>query len=610
MSNVILTQPTGNLAADIAITTSEPTGFIDRSHSIISFGVAGSGSPESRTFTIEPSGLSGGSPSYYQYYIKGVKYTETAAKSITLPDVNGIYFIYFDDTQTLNTTQDFPTGLLTELAYVAVAYWNNDADEIIYFGEERHGSVMDGATHLHFHTSFGTQYVSGLTLDGTYTPRDDGSPITGSPFTNTDSEVQFSVTGGVIRDEDISLSIVDLGNKNNIHDLEQELSPIAKIPVLYRIGPEGHWYLRRNNSSPADTFPFIWSDGVTFTGANGRPAINVLSGSPTEWQLVEVNNDRFFLAHILATNDINNPIVALTGTTEYETAPAGAEEASVELTSLGGLPFQEFVLLYTLILHTDDLHTNTPKTIGHKTSEGDNLVDWRSRELFSSVTGGSSVSDHGNLAGLDDDDHSQYTLRSYDQVTDGTTNVTASGRGNAIGFDSGSGIELSISSDTGSPPAKATVNIATAGAMELSTINGQPIMTFNDTSRGGKRLSFAEQSLTFSDVVISVNEWINIGNATDADSGYIADLDGTVVFATGHCENTNGNSKDIHLFINDTDQGSVGTLAGASPEESSFTTTTINVDFNQGDKIRLQAQQGSGLNILDTIVKLSIRWRS
>lgn len=152
------------------------------------------------------------------------------------------------------------------------------------------------------------------------------------------------------------------------------------------------------------------------------------------------------------------------------------------------------------------------------------------------------------------------------------------------------------------------------GGLQRSTINGQQIMTFLDTTRGtgsppvGKRLSIAEQTLVFAENVLTINDWIRIGNANDADTGFIMDLDGTITFATGHCENAQSNGKNIHLFVNGVDHGSIGTLSGAG--EVQFVNTTLDVDFSQGDKIRLQAQQGTGTAILDTVIKLVVRWRT
>lgn len=142
--------------------------------------------------------------------------------------------------------------------------------------------------------------------------------------------------------------------------------------------------------------------------------------------------------------------------------------------------------------------------------------------------------------------------------------------------------------------------------LDVTTINGQPMLTLVDSTRSSKILSVAENVLSFSTNNLSDLEWLSIGNATDADSGYVADFDGTVVAATGQCENTGANSKDIHLYINGTDQGAIGNLSGGN--NASFINTTLNFDFSQGDKIRLQAQ-GAGAQILDTVVKVTLKWR-
>ena len=144
--------------------------------------------------------------------------------------------------------------------------------------------------------------------------------------------------------------------------------------------------------------------------------------------------------------------------------------------------------------------------------------------------------------------------------------------------------------------------------ISISTINGQLVPTFEDTTRGNKQLSVAAHDVHWAENVLSDNDWLRIGNANDADSGYIAELDGTIVFCSGHFEQTNANSKNVHLFINGADQGSLGTLGGGA--NATFINTTINIDFSQGDRIRLQAQNGSGGNIQDTVVRMSLKWRA
>ncbi len=152
-----------------------------------------------------------------------------------------------------------------------------------------------------------------------------------------------------------------------------------------------------------------------------------------------------------------------------------------------------------------------------------------------------------------------------------------------------------------------TGGLGGGSGLTLTVINGQSIPTFEDSTRGDKILSISEQPIMFSEKSLTDLAWIDIGDAIDADSGYIADLDGTVVFATGHCEDTSASSKEIHLFINGVDNGSLGTLSGGA--NATFVNTTLDLDFSQGDRLRLQAQNGVDGKIEDTVIKVSFRWR-
>ncbi len=151
--------------------------------------------------------------------------------------------------------------------------------------------------------------------------------------------------------------------------------------------------------------------------------------------------------------------------------------------------------------------------------------------------------------------------------------------------------------------------IADLNLPSVTTIGGNDIVTFTDTTRGNKTLSVESNTYSFGENSLVHLDWIRpVGNATDADSGYIMPLDGTVVFGTAHCENTSGaDSKDIHLFINGVDQGSLGTLAGGA--NVTFNNNTVNLDFNAGDRIRLQAQGAATGNIEDTVASVTVRWR-
>jgi len=145
--------------------------------------------------------------------------------------------------------------------------------------------------------------------------------------------------------------------------------------------------------------------------------------------------------------------------------------------------------------------------------------------------------------------------------------------------------------------------------LTIEVINGQPMLTLADTTRVPKVLSIAEQVLVWSENQLNNLDWIQVGTTADIDSGYIMDFDGTVVYATAHCEGTGANSKDVHLFINGVDQGSIGTLSGGI--NATFSNALLNLDFTQGAKLRLQVMDGGAPSgaIGDTIVKLTVKWR-
>ena len=133
------------------------------------------------------------------------------------------------------------------------------------------------------------------------------------------------------------------------------------------------------------------------------------------------------------------------------------------------------------------------------------------------------------------------------------------------------------------------------------------MLTLADVTRSNKVLSVSEQIIPFGENTLSHLDWVRpAGNVSDADSGYVSDFDGTITSITAHCENTNANSKDVHLFIDQADMGSIGELAGGS--NVIINDTTLNIDFTQGQRIRLRAVGSSGI-IHDTVIKLTTKWR-
>lgn len=340
--------------------TNEPTGFETRTTSTISFDNL------TYTFFISPVIDS------FSYYIKGVKFTRSATDSVIIDNtLSGTHIIYYDVNGNLQVTQAYTKELFEENALVCIVYWNTDTNEAIYVADERHGLTMDGATHGYLHTTFGARFLSGLALQN-FSVDGDGS---------LDAHAQFTSDSGSIRDEDILIAI----------DAQ------TQIPVFYRQG--SLWRKKQ-----PDNFPFIYSgDSTGYVGIAANPRIPFNEFNGTSWQLTEVANNGFALIHLFATNDINHGVIAIQGINEYGDIPSARNAAPIEIQSLTGLPFAEFVAIGTVILKTDN-YSNTPNATVISI-DGANYVDFRGTQPFAPI---GTATSHSILSGLSNDDHLQY----------------------------------------------------------------------------------------------------------------------------------------------------------------------------------------------------------
>ncbi len=373
----------------------EPTGFgLDQpAESTISF-VNGT-----RIFTIEPT-----TTEYFTFH-SGTKKIHTSAENVTIDDTEGLHIIYFEDdanktlTVIANPTRTQISEVIRLYASVAWIYWDKDAQEQIYFGNERHGSKMDGDTHANLHFTRGAQYLSGLALNN----------INADASGNLDSSAQFGVENGIITDEDLPTFA--------FNNLPQPLVVPAEIPMYYFSGTNK--YLRNGS---ATTFP------IKTTGT-GLAAYNNDTGGG-DWGLIEAGSGKFVVMHYYCINDINHPIIGIVGQNEYLNKAAAREGANDELNTLqlAGLDFKETIPIASVIFETKSTFTNQVKSRIVTTDTGEDYVDWRYAKLDPSAV---AATDHGNLAGLQDDDHTQYYLSDgsrpiLDDVklpigTDGTT---------------------------------------------------------------------------------------------------------------------------------------------------------------------------------------------
>jgi len=292
----------------------EPTGFINRIDSTISW----SDSSPDRTFTISPVTTS------FSFYQNSKKYTKTGSDSIQLTNTVGVWVIYYDS-GVLNAINQ-PTNIQIEDIYlnkvlVAYVYWNTILSNGRLF-EERHGCRMDGSTHFYLHNHNNLAYISGLALDN-FTPDSSG---------DIDSHAQFSVDAGLVFDEDISLSISEVGTT-------------IGLEIWYKSGSIWTW-----TTNPGFSI---------LTTGTGRAAYN-LNGTQ-----VEVPSTNFVLCHVFVWNDVGaNKVIAVQGQDQYTTLANARLGADNEITTLDIVELlkPEMRPLGTVIFQTANGYTNAVKS--------------------------------------------------------------------------------------------------------------------------------------------------------------------------------------------------------------------------------------------------------
>lgn len=332
-----------------------------------------------RTVSIAPTG------SDFSFWIEGTKYTKSITQSVTFADTEGIWFIYFDSTGTLVSSQTPWDITANDWAGVCVLYWDAFNNTTIYLGPEYHSWVMDPGTHHYLHYTMGTRWESGLAC----------SEVTANTI---------DVTPGKIHDEDIEIDIQDVASPTGVW--EQDLSP-ASMPIFYRDGVAGDW----RKIAASTTLSYVLSN---------IPQVNTPDGGgPGVWGWSGVASNRYYAYWVVATNDQTTPVILVPGQEASDTLLGATSGNQLSDMQFGDLPTAEHKVIARLILRRQ---TTSPYYQITQIDDYRNAVDEPSG-------GGSVVNHHGNLTGLTDDDHVQYVLasglREWDeQASDPTTPAT------------------------------------------------------------------------------------------------------------------------------------------------------------------------------------------
>lgn len=354
-----LTTSIGNIV-EVYELTSEPTGFVDRTDSDISFDNL------TRTFSLTTT-------TGYDYYIKGVKYTVTTDKTITIPDVDGSYFFFLDTNETLSYVTAFDTALLHVYAFIASVNWSTTQSKILGLAEERHGTTMDWATHSYLHTYVGARIRPNDFPIGNFVLSGNGS---------NDTHCKASFGNGVVTDEDLNHTITHSATPTL--PFEQVLLPIAELPIMHKIGSDT-WYMDDPTTDLVKT-------------GTSRIQFNLFSGT---WSAVDATDLHYVAMWVFATNFRDSPIRVLLGQREDATLNEASTNNTYEALDLTGLAIQEYKILYRLIFQTSNAYTNTQK------ARLVQVFDLR-KSMDQGQTVTTATNNHALLVGLGNDDHIHY----------------------------------------------------------------------------------------------------------------------------------------------------------------------------------------------------------
>lgn len=289
--------------------TNMPHGFENKTDSTISY------NPTTRVFTISPTSTN------FKVWVSGNRYTFSAPVVLAAhaATAGSLYYVYVDNLGVFNISSSLPSFFTN--AYCSIIYYYSATQYIVL--EERHGCLIDAATHMELHRQIGTYYVSGLAASGYLI----------SPTTPTNAGNQFATASGVIADEDLESSI-------------SAVAAAGPYSVMQLTGSTALWLYT------SQTLPFNTS--ATYI------QYNQFTGGA--WQLTTLANNNYVNYYVCFVPSLNaaTQMVVVPGQAVY-TSLATAQGESFANLSLSTLPFAEILPLYQVTFRTSTTYTNTGK---------------------------------------------------------------------------------------------------------------------------------------------------------------------------------------------------------------------------------------------------------
>jgi len=322
-------------------------GFVENSNLALSF--------DDSTMILTLSALT----STWSYFRTGIKYTITGNKTISIPNVNGTYFIFINNTTGTLESGTTPWTLQDATLPTAIIKYNNTLTPKYQLAYELHTSKIDRREHLYLHSTRGTQYVNGGQLTG--------PDVNLANASNTNATSCFGISATTIADEDIFLSLAALTR------------PDGSTTTGYTC------YTRTGSTT------YIWSKSVVpYTyGANSRIMYDV-NGTMTE---APNTNNRWYNWYLIYTNFQGDSRYALLPGRSSFTSLALAQAEDIKTFDFTGFPIEESVIAYQFSWRYDTNIDNLGKV---------KLAATPKKVNVSTITsaGSAGSADHNTLVGL------------------------------------------------------------------------------------------------------------------------------------------------------------------------------------------------------------------
>lgn len=244
----------------------------------------------------------------FTYWHHGALVTNTDAKFIQVAaDFKG--YIGYNEAGDLDDTITDVRELIVRTPLVGYIYLNQTEGEFVWYGDERHGTVMSGQTHLEQHQK---QKGGGFFLSK-------GLDIHGIVNNGT---TWTSIEAGGGGDEDIKMFF----------------DAIATAPKIFMEGAASEWRITDDDNK----FGIFRLSKVCYNDITGTPS------------LLEINADRVVMT-AMATQNKLAPVVWLVGQKLHATRGLARAKAASDYWRIktNGLPSQEFCPIGSVIVNSE-----------------------------------------------------------------------------------------------------------------------------------------------------------------------------------------------------------------------------------------------------------------